>query len=80
MSIVVVILASTGRIVTFPVLSTVETTHASQEMGTAIRVRQVAMGVAATIIAQTTVTGTPVTKGMARVQHVNLASMEVNVG
>lgn len=49
-------------------------------MGTAIRVRQVAMGVAATIIAQTTVTGTPVTKGMARVQHVNLASMGVNVG
>lgn len=80
MPIVVVILASTGRIVTFPVLSTVETTHASQEMGTAIRVRQVAMGVAATIIAQTTVTGIPVTEGMARVRHVNLASMGVNVG
>lgn len=75
-----VILASTGRIVTLPVLSTVETTHATQEMGTAITVRQVAMGVAATIIAQTTVTGTPVIKGMARVRHVNLASMEVNVG
>lgn len=49
-------------------------------MGTAIRVRQVAMGVAATIIAQTTVTEAPVTKGMARVRHVNQASMEVNVG
>lgn len=73
-------MVSMGRIVTFPVLSTVETTHASQEMGTAISVRQVAMGVAATIIAQTTVTGTPVIKWMARVRHVNLASMEVNVG
>lgn len=73
-------MVSMGRIVTFPVLLTVKTTHATKEMGTAITVRQVAMGVAATIIAQTTVTGTPVTKGMARVQHVNLASMEVNVG
>lgn len=73
-------MVSTGFIVTLPVLSTVETTHATQEVGTAMHVRQVAMGVAATIIAQTTATGTHVTKRMARVRHVNLDSMGVNVG